>query len=113
MEISDLRKRLREAADHAAVASQDATSDLDGQFHLGRQSGLMQAMRLFRIAESGHKEPADCLSAGTLKFQGHIAAPGYGQSWECSECHHPFVRIGENFHDATVNVFELTPEDVR
>ena len=52
---------------------------------------------------------------GTVLFVAHIAAPGYGQSWHCSSCEHPFVRLNaaSELLDAREHMFELDPEDVR
>lgn len=56
----------------------------------------------------------DVLDGGDLTFRGHIAAPGYGQSWQCVVCRRHFVKIGATFIDPAVDgVPELTPEDVR
>jgi hypothetical protein len=49
-----------------------------------------------------------------MRFVAHIAAPGYGQAWECEVCERRLTRIGEAFYDPAVSgPFELDPEDVR
>lgn len=61
-----------------------------------------------------HACASDCVRGGQMRFVAHIAAPGYGQAWECEVCERRLTRIGEAFYDPAVSgPFELDPEDVR
>jgi hypothetical protein len=55
-----------------------------------------------------HELLDDC----TLEYEGHVAAPGYGVSFRCAECGRPWLRVGSDFYDPRVQLFELRPEDV-
>lgn len=51
-----------------------------------------------------------------LEFVGHLAAPGYGQSWDCSVCGEHFHRVNADAHanrfeDLPLEAFELQPYD--
>jgi hypothetical protein len=90
--ISEGKRRARLIREHDAV-------------HAGR-------LRI-PACPSCHVSADDCLASERLEFVAHIAAPGYGQSWTCSVCDRPFVKIGDAFHDARDSgPFELSPEDV-
>jgi hypothetical protein len=57
----------------------------------------------------------DCLEH--LCFQGHLAAPGKGTSWECTVCHEDFWSAGCGdtpvpFEDLHPSTFELQPWEV-
>ena len=61
----------------------------------------------------GHDTVDGCVAADLLTFVGHIAAPGYGESWSC-DCGRPLVKIGGSYYDPRESgPFELSPEDVR
>lgn len=51
----------------------------------------------------------------TLKFKGHIAAPGYGQSWDCTECDKTFTVVGDTVYDNEEldAPLEMNLEDIR
>ena len=55
-----------------------------------------------------HDDPEHC----TLVFVGHVAAPGYGVAYECSECRRPWLKLGPSFVDPREQPYELQPEDV-
>jgi hypothetical protein len=63
-------------------------------------------------AHTDKDAPDMCIEEGNFNFQGHIAAPGYGESWVCATCDHPFVNVGGTYHDATTTLIELSPWDV-
>lgn len=52
-----------------------------------------------------------------LAFQGHIAAPGFGQAWKCKACGEPMWSPGgalfaQPYKDLDASSLELGPEDV-
>jgi len=55
-----------------------------------------------------HDRVEDC----TLAFLGHVAAPGYGISYECSTCGRPWLKVGSGYVDPREQLYELRPEDV-
>lgn len=62
-----------------------------------------------RTTTGEHTSVSDC----SLVFLGHVAAPGYGVSFECSECGRPWLKLGASYVDPRERVYELSPEDVR
>lgn len=46
----------------------------------------------------------------SLRFRGHIAAPGYGQSWECAECDLPFWSPSGAINAVPRSKFDDPPE---
>lgn len=55
----------------------------------------------------------DVSDGGTMKYQGHIAAPGYGVAYRCVECDAPRVRLGQSWIDPRESEpIELQPWDV-
>jgi len=51
----------------------------------------------------------------TLIFAGHVAAPGYGQSFTCSNCPRTFLVVGDRVidnDDREPGDYELSIEDV-
>jgi hypothetical protein len=56
----------------------------------------------------------NCLA--NLEFRAHLAAPGYGQAWDCRVCGEHFHRVNADapanrFEDLPLEAFELQPYD--
>lgn len=56
-----------------------------------------------------HPVVDDC----TLRYVGHVGAPGYGVAYECLSCGRPWLKIGTRYVDPREQVYELSAEDVR
>lgn len=84
----------------------------------GDQANLA-ASRLAAASAAGRRDREAknaCPSCGgQVAFSGHLAAPGYGQAWECGSCGEGFWRANAAAELVAFapGVGELSPEDVR
>jgi hypothetical protein len=92
----------------------DWTRPTTGYHSLGPGPAHEDTVGALMAAGDARAEPVEhaTVEECELVYRGHVAAPGYGVSYECSTCGRPWLRIGAEYVDPREGPYELRPEDV-
>jgi hypothetical protein len=62
------------------------------------------------VHENEHEHVEDCQP---LDYLGHVGAPAYGIEYQCPRCLRPWLKVGDEYVDPRVRVYERSPEGLR